>query len=31
MLTALCDPCGSGFSREEPSAVDGTGVAGVRG
>ncbi|AHC85821.1 hypothetical protein X970_20630 [Pseudomonas monteilii SB3101] len=27
----LCDPCGSGFTREEGSAVNGTGFAGVRG
>jgi hypothetical protein len=24
-------PCGSGFIREEPNAVHGTGCAGIRG
>jgi len=28
---AALQPCGSGFTREEPNAVDGTGCAGVRG
>ncbi|NTY90425.1 hypothetical protein FCH83_01385 [Pseudomonas putida] len=28
---SLRDHCGSGFTREESCAVDGTGFAGVRG
>ncbi|MNV65291.1 DNA-binding transcriptional regulator ChbR [compost metagenome] len=30
-LAGLRSTCGSGHAREETNAVDGTGVAGVRG